>query len=203
MRLSAAVGQLAADPPARPLAAPVLLNVAAFNEAAKNLRGLLRVVVGLRATVPELQLRIAGYGPDEALVRAYAAELGLLADGTVTFLGKLDHAAVAAEMRQAAAFVLFSNFENLPCVLIEAQASGLPVVATRVGGVAELMPEGSHFGQLVAAGDEPALAAALAALLARPGKQVAALREQVVARFGYAAVGRQFGELYRRIIKYD
>jgi glycosyltransferase involved in cell wall biosynthesis len=187
-------------PPAAPVTAPVLLNVAAFNEAAKNLRGLLRVVAGLRASVPGLRLRVAGYGPDEQLVRACAAELGLLADGTVTFLGKLPHEAVAAEMRQAAAFVLFSNFENLPCVLIEAQASGLPVVATDVGGVAELMPGGSGLGHLVAAGDEVALAAALTTLLARPGERAGALREQVVARFGYAAVGRQFGELYQRVL---
>ncbi|MDO7873335.1 glycosyltransferase [Hymenobacter sp. ASUV-10] len=187
-------------PPAQPVTAPILLNVAAFNEAAKNLRGLLRVVAELRATVPGLRLRIAGYGPDEALVRAYAADLGLLADGTVTFLGKLDHAAVAAEMRRAAAFVLFSNFENLPCVLIEAQASGLPVVATDVGGVHELMPRQSSFGQLVRAGDEAALAAALTARLTPPIVSALALRESTVQHFGYVGVGRQFGELYRRVL---
>lgn len=187
-------------PPMQPATAPVLLNVAAFNEAAKNLRGLLRVVAGLRATVPGLRLRVAGYGPDEKLVRDYAAELDLLTDGTVTFLGKLDHAAVAAEMRAAAIFVLFSNFENLPCVLIEAQASGLPVVATDVGGVHELMPPQSSFGQLVRAGDEHALAAALATRLTPPIVSAVALRERTVLQYGYAGVGQQFGELYRRVL---
>jgi glycosyltransferase involved in cell wall biosynthesis len=188
------------QPPAQPVTAPILLNVAAFNEAAKNLRGLLRVVAGLRPTVPGLRLRIAGYGPDEQLVRDYAAELGLLADGTVTFLGKLNHAAVAAEMRAAAAFVLFSNFENLPCVLIEAQASGLPVVATDVGGVHELMPARSRFGKLVRAGNEPALAAALTTQLTQPIINAVALRMRTVQQYGYAGVGQQFGELYRRVL---
>ena len=178
---------------------PVLLHVAAFNEAAKNLCGLLRAVAGLRAQVPGLRLRIGGYGPDEALVRSQAADLGLLADGTVTFLGKLTHAEVAEEMRRAACFVLFSNFENLPCVLIEAQASALPAVATRVGGVPELLPADGRFGQLVAAGDEPALAAALVAVLFTE-YDAAALRTNAVARFSMAAVGRAFGELYRQVL---
>ncbi|MBF9223221.1 glycosyltransferase [Hymenobacter ruricola] len=192
--------------PAPPGAVPTprtLLHVAAFNEAAKNLCGLLRAVAGLRAAWPGLRLRIAGYGPDEAQVRRQAAELGLLADGTVVFLGKLAHPAVAEEMRRATGFVLFSNVENLPCVLIEAQASGLPVVATRVGGVPELVPAGSPFGHLVPAGDEAALAAALAKLLAdaetRP-VDVAGMTAAVAARFGYEAVGRQFGALYRRVL---
>ena len=178
---------------------PVLLHVAAFNEAAKNLCGLLRVVAGLRARIPGLRLRIAGYGPDEALVRQQAAALGLLADGTAVFLGKLDHPAVAGEMRRAAGFVLFSNLENLPCVLIEAQASGLPAVATRVGGTPELLPDNGRCGHLVPVGDEPALAAALVRLLATE-YDGAALRAHAVARFGVAAVGGAFGELYRQVL---
>ena len=177
----------------------LLLHVAAFNEDAKNLCGLLRAVASLRGQVPELGLRIAGYGPDEALVRRQAEELGLLADGTVVFLGKLAHAEVAVEMQRAACFVLFSNVENLPCVLIEAQASGLPAVATRVGGVPELLPADGRYGQLVAAGDEAALAAAVRAVLAAP-PAAAALRAHAVARFGVAAVGQAFGALYRRVL---
>ena len=183
----------------KPAGPPVLLHVAAFNEAAKNLRGLLRVVAGLRATVPDLRLRIAGYGPDEELVRAQAADLGLLADGTAVFLGKLDHAAVAAEMRRATGFVLFSNLENLPCVLIEAQASGLPAVATRVGGVPELLPDG-RFGELVAAGDEAALARALTHLLTA-SYDADTLRANAEMHFAPLAVGRQFGELYRAVLR--
>ena len=190
--------------PEAPQPAPhTLLHVAAFNEAAKNLCGLLRAVAGLRPAWPGLRLRIAGYGPDEAVVRQQAADLGLLADGTVTFLGKLAHEAVAAEMQQATGFVLFSNVENLPCVLIEAQASGLPVVATRVGGVPELLPEGNPAGRLVPAGDEAALATALSELLTAAETapiQATQLAASVAARFGTAAVGQQFGALYRRVL---
>lgn len=178
-----------------------LLHVAAFNEAAKNLSGLLRTVAQLRAARPSLTLRIAGYGPDEAALRRLAAELGLLSSGAVTFLGKLDHRAVAAEMRRADLLVLFSNYENLPCVLVEAQASGLPAVATRVGGVPELLPGTDARGRLVPAGDEAALAAALTELLSQPKPEGAALQTAAERQFSYRAVGRQFAELYQRLLE--
>ena len=182
-----------------------LLNVAAFNEQAKNLGGLLRTVARLRAArpgLPGLHLRIAGYGPAEAAMHQLAANLGLLADGTVEFLGKLTSAQVAAEMRRAAAFVLFSNYENLPCVLIEAQASGLPAVATRVNGVPELLPPDGQAGRLVPARDEAALGEAIAEVLTAPAGRfsAAALRARAVARFSYPAVGQAFGAVYARIL---
>ncbi|QKG53379.1 glycosyltransferase [Hymenobacter sp. BRD67] len=181
-----------------------LLHVAAFNEKAKNLSGLLRTVARLRATAPPLpglHLRIAGYGPDEVQVHQLAATLGLLATGTVEFLGKLTPAQVATEMRRAAALVLFSNYENLPCVLIEAQASGLPAVATRVGGVPELLSS-DRLGLLVPPTDEAALAEALRTVLTAPAGRfdAAALRARAVAEFSYPAVGRAFAAVYARIL---
>ncbi len=181
-----------------------LLHVAAFNETAKNLSGLLRTVARLRTVTPPLpglHLRIAGYGPAEAALHQLAQELGLLADGTVEFLGKLSPAQVASEMRQATCFVLFSNYENLPCVLIEAQASGLPAVATRVGGVPELLPD-TTLGLLVPPGDEVALGEAITTVLtASPGCfDTTQLRARAVAEFSYPAVGRAFGAVYTRIL---
>jgi glycosyltransferase involved in cell wall biosynthesis len=192
-------------PPTSPTLRYGLLHVAAFNEAAKNLGGLLRTVARLRtarAGLPGLHLRIAGYGPAEGAMHQLAQALGLLADGTVEFLGKLAPVQVAAEMRRAACFVLFSNYENLPCVLIEAQASGLPAVATRVGGVPELLPHPT-LGKLVPPGDEAALATALEEVLtAVPGHfDTAALRARAVATFSYPAVGRAVGAVYVRILR--
>ncbi|WP_460676916.1 glycosyltransferase [Hymenobacter coalescens] len=186
----------ASPTPGRPL-----LHVSAFHDAVKNVSGVLRVVAGLRAERPGLRLRIAGYGPDEARLRAYAAELGLLADGTVIFLGKLAHADVAREMQRAAALVSFSRAETFGCVLLEARACGCPVVATRTGGVPELFqPEGA-FGLLIAPDDEAALAHALRTVL---GGQLALpterLRADAEARCSPAAVGQAFGALYRRVL---
>ncbi|KAA9325516.1 glycosyltransferase family 4 protein [Hymenobacter busanensis] len=182
-----------------------LLNVAAFNEKAKNLSGLLRTVARLRTAHPHLNLhlRIAGYGAAEAQMHQLATDLGLLADGTVEFLGKLTSPQVAEEMRRAQAFVLFSNYENLPCVLIEAQASGLPAVATSVNGVPELLPPDGTRGLLVPPADEAALAQALLTVLQADTARFdpAVLRAAAEENFSYPAVGQRFAALYANIVR--
>ncbi|MFC6222019.1 glycosyltransferase [Hymenobacter artigasi] len=184
-----------------PIYQATLLHVSAFHDQVKNISGVLRVVARLRTASPGLQLRIAGYGPDEQALHAYATELDLLADGTVTFLGKLPHEAVAAEMARATALVSFSRAETFGCVLLEARASGCPVVATRTGGVPELFQPENAFGLLVNPDDEAALENAI--------KQVIdngicfdpmQLRADATARCAPAAVGRAFGELYQKVL---
>ncbi|GAA3923395.1 glycosyltransferase [Hymenobacter algoricola] len=188
-------------PGAAPRVPGQLLHVAAFHDAVKNLSGVLQVVAELRPQWPRLRLRVAGYGPDEAALHQLAADLGLLADGTVTFLGKLPHAAVAREMQQAAALVSFSRSETFGCVLLEARATGCPVVGPATGGVPELFrPEGS-FGLLVAPDDEAALTQALTAVLAGTVRfDPATLRTDAQARCSYARVGQQFAALYAAIL---
>ena len=187
--------------PAGPAGPPVLLHVSAFHDDVKNLSGVLRVVARLRTAWPGLQLRVAGYGPDEERLRAYAAGLGLLADGTVLLLGKLPHAAVAAEMAWATALVSFSRAETFGCVLLEARACGCPVVATRTGGVPELFAPENTFGLLVNPDDEAALEAALHTVLAQPGRfAAAALRADATARCAPQTVGAAFGRLYRQVL---
>jgi starch synthase len=184
-----------------PAAARRLLHVSAFNDEVKNLSGVLRVVARLRPAWPGLQLRVAGYGPDEQRLRHYAAELGLLADGTVAFLGKLPHPAVAAEMQQATALVSFSRAETFGCVLLEARACGRPVVATRAGSVPELFAPAGVFGMLVEPDDEAALAAALAHVLSEAHQfDPARLQADAAARGGAAAVGTAFWQLYGRVL---
>lgn len=185
--------------PLLPSHPPTLLTVAVFAEEAKNLKGMLRAFARFRTEQPAATLTIAGYGPAEAELRALAAELGLTATGAVRFTGKLDRPAVAEEMRRAAVFTLFSRYENLPCVLIEALASGLPVVATAVGGVPELVADGQT-GLLVGSEDEEALLAAWRRVLAPRTRAVllppAALAARAEARYSLPAVGRRFREWY-------
>ncbi|MDO7850671.1 glycosyltransferase [Hymenobacter convexus] len=190
--------QPSTNPPIRQL---TLLHVSAFHDKVKNLSGVLRVVARLRAAWPGLRLRIAGYGPDEQALHEQAAALDLLADGTATFLGKLPHEEVAAEMARATALVSFSRAETFGCVLLEARACGCPVVATRTGGVPELFQPENTFGLLVTPDDEAALEAALTAVLSGAAQfDAARLRADVAARCAPEAVGAAFGALYRQVL---
>jgi L-malate glycosyltransferase len=165
-----------------------LFNVAWLAEK-KGHRYLLEALTEL----PEATLDVVGDGELRGELERLTAELGL-AD-RVRFLGERPKAEVAERMRAADLFVLPSLAENLPVVLIEAQASGLPAVATRVGGVPELLDE--HTGTLVDPADAPALAAAIRATLVRRSQfDPAALAERARERYGYDAICARWTEIY-------
>jgi len=90
----------------------------------------------LKKTNSGAQLILVGQPNDEYI--SIAQELGLY-NRSVFFRGEVAYSAVAEEMRQAHVFVLNSDMENSPCVIGEALCSGLPVIATKVGGVPELI----------------------------------------------------------------
>jgi glycosyltransferase involved in cell wall biosynthesis len=117
------------------------------------------------AELPDVDLLLAGEGPEEGPLRRRAAELGLAE--RVRFLGPQPRRRVLELYRAADAAVLSSSWENLPHAVLEALAAGTPVVATRSGGVAEIVSDG-HNGLLVEPDDPAALAAATRRLLADP-----------------------------------
>jgi glycosyltransferase involved in cell wall biosynthesis len=122
-------------------------------------------VAPLAARRPHLQVALVGDGPLEAVLRRRAGALGL-AD-RCRFAGRQPQAAVARWLNAASLLVIPSRAEGVPNVLLESLASGTPVVATRVGGVAEALEDGVA-GRLVVPGDPPALGDAVAASLDRP-----------------------------------
>jgi glycosyltransferase involved in cell wall biosynthesis len=141
----------------------------------------------------DVVLDIVGEGELRAQLEERARALGLA--GRVRFVGPRLREEVAEHMREADLFVLPSHFENLPVVLIEAMASGLPSVATRVGGVPELIDH--EVGVLAPPRDPEALATAIASTLERLREfDAAALARRARERYGYEAVGRIWDEVY-------
>ncbi|MAG58836.1 MAG: hypothetical protein CMJ83_21310 [Planctomycetes bacterium] len=104
--------------------------------------------------------------------------------------------------RAADLLVLPTRGDNLPVAVLEAAASGLPAVGTRVGGVPEEVLDGKS-GLLVSPGDEAALAAEMAALLSDPSLRTSfgrAAREHAVTRFSRSASARDHERLYRSLV---
>ncbi len=107
------------------------------------------------------------------------------------------------ELEQAALFVLPSHFEGLPIALLEAMAVGLPLVATPVGGIPELVAEGGN-GLLAPVGESAPLADHLRRLLSDPElrrRMGTRSRELARARYHPAAVGAQLAGIYRELLE--
>jgi glycosyltransferase involved in cell wall biosynthesis len=139
---------------------------------------------------------IVGDGPERRVVQRQIVGHGL--SEVVRLAGERHD--VPAILAGADVFVLSSRSEGLPVSVLEAMAAGLPVVATDVGGVSELVLDGET-GLLVPAGDAPALTRALAWLLedsARRRRLGAAARERVVRDFSLDAFRQAHLDLYSR-----
>jgi glycosyltransferase involved in cell wall biosynthesis len=126
---------------------------------------LIEALAHLRAEGRDPRLDIVGDGPERDSLAARVAARGL--GGAVRFLGPLDEAGVARAMGRAGIVVVPSLEEGLPAVIMEAMASRLPVVASGVDAIPELVRDGET-GLLVPPGDPDRLARAIAHLLDRP-----------------------------------
>ncbi|HEY3377294.1 MAG TPA: glycosyltransferase [Armatimonadota bacterium] len=135
------------------------LAVARFEEA-KDYPTMLRAFAQHRQQWPSSRLLLVGRGTTESAMRQLTTELGL--DDAIYFLGVRPD--IPALMNAADAYLMSSRWEGMPNVLLEASASGLPIVATRVGGNAEVVRDGET-GFLVPAGDMAALAGAMARVM--------------------------------------
>lgn len=131
----------------------------------KGVEVLLEALRELPGSGAGARLLIAGDGEHRAALERKAAELGLGA--SAVFLGRCGAPRVRALLRGAAALVVPSTYEGMPLVVLEAMEAGLPVVASRVSGIPEVVEDG-RTGWLVPAEDPGALAAALAEVLDRP-----------------------------------
>ena len=156
---------------------------------------------------PEARLVIAGGGPEKESIERLAARLGV--ESAVRLIGAVDKADVPALLAAADVFCnpgivdAAGNCETLGVSVIEAMASGLPCVGSRVGGIPETIVDGKT-GLLVAPNDPDALAEALIRLLKDAG-----LRESMGAQgrdrareiFSWSSIARRTRELYERVLE--
>ena len=129
-----------------------ILHVSTLENNAKNIMGILHAVDTLSKQRNDFELNIV-HDFQNILAETYVRERGL--DAIVHFLGRKTSAEIAALLQQSAFFLLFSNFENQPCVLLESFCTGTPVVTTPVGGILEITNKENAV--IVTPEDEPQL----------------------------------------------
>jgi len=184
-------------PDGRPPGPPVLLSVARFVPD-KDHDTLIKAFGLVTARHDGAELWLVGSGPRQRSLERQAAEMGLRQK--VRFIPGTDD--LRPFYQRASLFVLSSVAEALPNVVLEAMAAGLPVVATRVGGLGEVVaPEATGF--LVPPRDAEALAGALVRLLDNPeaGHTMGqAGRQRVVDNFSFLAMVRRHEEVWARLL---
>jgi glycosyltransferase involved in cell wall biosynthesis len=157
----------------------------------------LRAFQIIQQRYPEAELTIAHDGPLRAELERLAARLGLR---NCRFIGRVPQRDIAALYDAADIYLTSPDIDCMPGSLLECYASGLPVVATRAGGIPYIAVH-EETALLVPPGDHEAMAAAALRLLEEPGlaARLAAAAHQYCRTFSADTVGRQWGALYREL----
>ncbi len=178
---------------------PTVLFVGRLVER-KGVFNLLRAAAGSR--IP-YRVVLVGFGPEEAALRGLASDLGLA--GRVELAGRVSEADLSRRYAEADVFVLPATIdargdtEGLGVVLLEALSHGVPVVATRRGGIPDIVKDGET-GLLVEDGDLAGLARAIDTLLSDPElarRLAAAGADHVRREFSVESVARRLAAIYR------
>jgi len=160
----------------RPTPRPRLVSTRNF-EPLYNVACTLRAFAEVQARYPEATLTLVGGGSEEPRLRSLVSELGLRG---VTFTGRMAAGDIWRAYAEADIYVQTPNIDNMPTSVLEAYASGLPVVSTEAGGVPAILTHDAH-GLLAPIDDHRAVAAAIVRLLEEPGvsaRLTGAAREQ-------------------------
>lgn len=176
-----------------------IVHISCFDDKAKNLSGILRVVKKLSQRRNDFELIIIGTGVDFEKISQYAQILELT-DKVVYFQGELQPDAVAVWLNNCDFTVLFSNFENSPVVISESLVCGKPVISTQVGGISELIDDKN--GILIPKGDEKALEEKLNFMLDHFEEYDAkSIQKSAIEKFSSETIGKKLVSEYQRIIQ--
>jgi len=166
----------------------------------KNVGLFVEAMAAVHRSHPGARALVVGDGPLAAALKQQAGSLGL--DRVVHFAGYVEQRDLPQWYRTADLLVIPSDFDNSPSVAIEAMASGLPIVATDVGGVSEFV-EAPAGGILVPKGDALQLAARIGELLADPRRRHEAgafNRRRAVQRYSWRTSAEQLLAIYQSAV---
>lgn len=166
------------------------LHVSTLDDSIKNVSGIIDAFEKIKHK--NMVLKIIGDGPVDWIIKKVST---LKTKNTVLVESKKTHDKIAKEMQKADVFVLFSNIENLPLVLIESISSGTPFIATKVGGIPELF--NNELGRLVDAGSIDQLLFEMNFMVENPNFfNPSRIRSFAIKNYSNEEVGKKFNDLY-------
>lgn len=174
-----------------------LLHLSNLKDEHKNITGIINVIKKLSESRTDFSLTIAGDG-DAEKYKKQVDQLNI-PTGVILFEGKKTTIEVAELMSKHNAFLLFSNYENLPCVIVECLTMGLPVIGTNVGGVSEMINREN--GIVIEAKDKIALLESLNILINNINTyDTSKIAERAKEIYSYETVGQQFFDIYKKTL---
>lgn len=175
-----------------------ILHVSCFDDRQKNISGILRVLKKLSGKRQDWHFLFVGEGIDFEKLVQYAGSLDF-EDGLIEFAGLKENKELASIMQQADFQVMFSRYENLPVVIPESFACGVPFISSDVGGIAEHIHPG--LGILVPSENEESLIRAIEYLLDhREEYSKEVIRQYAEDHFSREVIGRQIAAVYNSIL---
>jgi glycosyltransferase involved in cell wall biosynthesis len=158
----------------------------------------LRVIKKLSERRDDFMLKLIGDGEDFSKMKELSDQLQLT-DRFVFFTGLKQDQELVELLNSADLMIMFSNYENLPVVILESYACGVPVISSRVGGIHEHMNDA--LGRLVEPGDENQFLESLNNFLDNPEVyESEKIRKYAVDHFSREVIGNSFFEVYRNVL---
>ncbi len=176
----------------------VLVHLSCFTDRQKNISGILRIIKKLSERRTDFLLKLIGDGEDFDQMKELAESLQLTGS-FVIFTGLKQDEELVRLLSNSDLMIMFSNYENLPVVILESYACGVPVISTRVGGIHEHLHSG--LGILVEPQDEEQFLEALTTFLDNPDVyNKEEIRNYAVRYFSREAIGSAYAQVYRDVL---
>jgi glycosyltransferase involved in cell wall biosynthesis len=172
-----------------------ITHISSLLDKHKNISGMLRVAKQLEDYIDSFQWNFIGGTEDQ--FKNLIKNLDFKKN-QVHFIDHIDHEKVPDFLNASDAFILFSNYENLPCVILEAFSCGTPVIATNVGGVNEFFP--NEFGFLIDKKNEQQLLDKIMSLYKEPKNQQTIMHQYAIDNFSSEKICDSFTKLYREAL---
>lgn len=167
-----------------------ILHVSNMLDTHKNVSGIIRSIKEFSNFTTNFEVNLIGGNSHQ--YQSIANNLNI--SNYINFIDQVPHQQIINFMQNADVFVLFSNYENLPCVILESFSCGTPVISTNVGGISEFFPE--HFGFLIEPNNEKQLVEKLINMYQNPINKQDELNNYAQKHFSKETIAKGFTKLY-------
>lgn len=176
-----------------------IIHISCFEDKSKNISGILNAIKKISENRKDFELHLVGDGIDFNKIKLLAEELDIK-DKYAFFEGLKENEELLKILQKADFMVMFSNYENQPVVILESLSCGMPVIATAVGGIPEIINK--NYGTLIEPGDENSLISAINYMLDNHNNfNKEELRNFAIKKFSNKIIGEKLNEIYLSLLK--